>query len=99
MSFMTHTIQHQEAGAKGAFFVQGTDGARLAEMTYSRTNATLIVIDHTEVDPSLGGQGVGRQLLNALVTWARDTGTKVIPLCPFARAQFGKDASIRDVLN
>lgn len=67
-------------------------------MTYSRTNATLIVIDHTEVDASLGGQGVGRQLLDALVQWARATGTKVIPLCPFAKAQFEKTPAIRDVL-
>ena len=37
-------------------------------------------------------------LLGALVEWARTTGTKVVPLCPFAKAQFGKDASIRDVL-
>ena len=67
-------------------------------MSYSRTNPTMVIIDHTEVDDTLRGQGVGRQLLNALVDWARSTGTKVLPLCPFAKAQFGKDASIRDVL-
>lgn len=95
---MPYTIEHQESDSRGAFFIQ-QDGRRLAEMTYSRTNATLIVIDHTEVDASLGGQGVGRQLLDALVQWARATGTKVIPLCPFAKAQFEKTPAIRDVLN
>ena len=94
---MSHTIHHQEQDAKGAFYI-AHDGQRLAEMTYSRTNATMIIVDHTEVDPSLSGQGVGRALLGALVEWARTTGTKVVPLCPFAKAQFGKDASIRDVL-
>ena len=94
---MSHTIHHQEQDAKGAFYITH-DGQRLAEMTYSRTNATMIIVDHTEVDPSLSGQGVGRALLGALVEWARTTGTKVVPLCPFAKAQFGKDASIRDVL-
>jgi predicted GNAT family acetyltransferase len=94
---MEHTVEHHESGAQGAFFIQ-KNGQRLAEMTYSRTNATLIIIDHTEVDPSLSGQGVGRQLLDALVAWARATGTKVLPLCPFAKAQFNKDESIRDVL-
>lgn len=94
---MEHTIEHQENDAKGAFYVE-KDGRRLAEMTYSRTNAAMIIVDHTEVDPSLGGQGVGRRLLGALVQWARATGTKVVPLCPFARAQFDKDPSIRDVL-
>lgn len=93
----TSDIQHEEAGAKGAFFLPGANGARLAEMTYSRTSATLIIIDHTDVDPSLKGQGIGRQLLDALVAWARETGTKVMPLCPFANAQFAKDPAIRDV--
>ncbi len=93
----TQTVQHQETDSKGAFFVQQGQ-ERLAEMTYSRTNATLIVIDHTDVDERLKGQGVGRQLLDALVAWARETQTKVIALCPFAKAQFDKDASIRDVL-
>ncbi|MBL0919243.1 MAG: N-acetyltransferase [Hydrogenophaga sp.] len=95
---MTLAIEHQETDKTGAFFFQ-QNGRRLAEMTYSRTNATLIIIDHTEVDESLKGQGAGRQLLDALVAWARETKTRVIALCPFAKAQFNKDPSIRDVLN
>ena len=94
---MQYSIQHEEAASKGAFYIDKA-GQRVAEMTYSRTNATMVIVDHTEVDPSLSGQGVGRALLGALVEWARTTGTKVVPLCPFAKAQFGKDASIRDVL-
>ncbi|WP_332741587.1 GNAT family N-acetyltransferase [Hydrogenophaga sp.] len=94
---MEYLIEHQDSGAKGAFYVQ-KDGQCLAEMTYSRTNPSMIIVDHTEVDASLGGQGVGRKLLDALVHWVRATGTKVVPLCPFAKAQFDKDASIRDVL-
>ena len=94
---MEQTVKHQEHDAKGAFYVE-KDGQRLAEMTYSRTNATMVIVDHTEVDPSLSGQGVGRTLLGALVQWARATGTKVVPLCPFVKAQFEKDVAIRDVL-
>lgn len=94
---MTHKIEHEETSSGGAFHVQ-QDGKRVAGMTYSRTNAALIIIDHTDVDASLGGQGVGRSLLDALVNWARATNTKVVALCPFAKAQFNKDASIRDVL-
>ena len=94
---MQYSIQHEEAASKGAFYIDKA-GQRVAEMTYSRTNATMIIIDHTEVDDSLRGEGVGRQLLDALVAWARETGTKVLPLCPFAKAQFDKDPAIRDVL-
>lgn len=91
-------VHHQEAGSRGAFFVQGPDASRLAEMTYSRAGSSTVIVDHTEVDPSLAGQGVGRKLLDALVVWARGAKTNVIPLCTYAKAQFDKDASIRDVL-
>ena len=94
---MEQVIEHEDGVSKGAFFVL-KDGQRVAEMTYSRTNPSLIIIDHTEVDPSLSGQGVGRKLLGALVSWVRSSGIKVVPLCPFAKAQFEKDSSIRDVL-
>jgi predicted GNAT family acetyltransferase len=92
------TVQHDEAGHRGAFFL-AKDGTRLAEMTYTRSNAALVIIDHTEVSDALRGQGAGRKLLDALVAWARQTKTKVIPVCPYAKAQFEKDASLRDVLS
>lgn len=94
---MPHRIEHQQAASTGAFFLQQGE-ERIAEMTYSRTNPTLVIIDHTHVDERLKGQGMGRQLLDALVIWARETQTKVVALCPFAKSQFDKDPSIRDVL-
>jgi uncharacterized protein len=90
-------IAHEELGHRGAFFIE-QNGKRLARMTYSRANAALVIIDHTEVDPLLSGQGVGRRLLDAAVAWARETNTKVMATCPFASAQFARDPSIRDVL-
>jgi len=90
-------IEHQETDPEGAFYVE-RDGHRVAEMTYSRFSTSMIRVDHTEVDASLAGQGIGRRLLDGLVQWARATGTKVVPLCPFAKGQFDQDPSIRDVL-
>jgi predicted GNAT family acetyltransferase len=89
-------IKHEETGNHGAFFYE-RNGDRLAAMTYSRTTPAFVIIDHTEVSDVLKGQGMGRQLLDALVTWARATGTKVMATCPYALAQFRKDESIRDV--
>jgi len=91
-------VQHDEAGRRGAFFLE-KDGAGLAEMTYTRSNAARILIDHTEVSDVLRGQGAGRKLLDALVGWARQMQKKVVPVCPYAKAQFEKDASLRDVLS
>jgi predicted GNAT family acetyltransferase len=90
-------ITHEEAGTRGAFrYTRG--GQRLAEMTYSRAGTSMVIIDHTEVDKCLRGRGVARQLLDALVAWARETHTRVMATCPYARAQFERDPSIRDVL-
>jgi uncharacterized protein len=94
---MEQAIAHEETDHRGAFFFT-QDGKRLGEMTYTRANASLVIIDHTEVDASLRGQGVARKLLDAAVGWARQTQTKVMATCPFASAQFARDASIRDVL-
>jgi predicted GNAT family acetyltransferase len=93
----TITIEHAEDGGRGAFFVQ-KQGIRLAEMTYSRVDPQLVIIDHTEVNEALQGLGVARKLLDFAVAWARNTGTKIIATCPYAKAQFAKDLSIRDVL-
>jgi predicted GNAT family acetyltransferase len=90
------TIEHAESDGRGAFFV-AREGVRLAEMTYSRTGPDLVIIDHTEVHEALRGLGVARKLLDRAVAWARETKTRVAATCPYAKAQFEKDASIRDV--
>jgi len=90
------TVDHEEDGGRGAFFVARED-IRLAEMTYSRVNEHLIIVDHTGVDEQLRGLGVARMLLDTLVAWARRTKTRVSATCPYAKAQFEKDASIQDV--
>lgn len=97
MGDLGNGIGHEEVEMRGAFFLE-RGGKRVGELTYSRMNDAKVIIDHTEVDPALSGQGVGRQLLDAAVEWARETGTKFKVVCPFARAQFARDPSIRDVL-
>jgi len=70
-----------------------------AEMTYSRASAQLIIIDHTDVPDALRGRGVGQVLVTRAVEDARREGFKIIPLCPFAAAQFRRHADWRDVLS
>jgi len=91
-------IEHSAADDRGAFFVQ-REGIQLAEMTYSRAGAALVIIDHTLVDEQLRGLGVARRLLDSLVSWARATNTRVRATCPYALAQFAKDPSLSDVFD
>jgi uncharacterized protein len=94
---MNDAISHEEHGNQGVFFIE-RDGARVAEMTYQRMGDSRILIDHTEVDVGLRGQGIARRLLDAAISWARQTSTKVGATCSYATAQFTADPSIRDVL-
>jgi len=90
-------IQHKQIGGKGMFYV-GQDGAILAEMVYSTPAANKMIIEHTEVDDSLSGKGVGLQLVRTAVEYARTHQMKIIPLCPFAKSVFDKKPEFGDVL-
>lgn len=90
-------IQHNQEDKKGAFYVE-QEGKQLAEMTYIYAGEKKIIIDHTEVDDSLRGLGVGYQLVEAAVVFARENDLKIMPLCPFANAVFKKKSAYQDVL-
>ncbi|MFV0541189.1 MAG: GNAT family N-acetyltransferase [Aestuariibaculum sp.] len=85
-------IKHNDTGKNGRFFIKN-DTKKLAEMTYTYAGPNKIIIDHTEVDDSLRGQGVGYKLVEASVQFLRKNNLKVIPLCPFAKAVFVKKQS------
>ena len=90
-------VRHLPGPTRGAFVIE-RDGRRLAEMTCLRAGATRAIVDHTAVDDALRGDGAGMRLLQALVAWARAEGLKIIPVCPFAKSMFDREASLRDVL-
>lgn len=93
---MERVVEHDEGELRGTFFIM-QDGQRIAEMTYGRAGSRLAVIDHTEVNPSLRGRGVARQLLDAAVKWARENDIKLGATCSYAVVQFDRDKSIQDV--
>jgi predicted GNAT family acetyltransferase len=80
-------IQREEHGRNGAFFID-EDGEWIAELTYIRGDDGEITIDHTQVDEKLKGQGIGEQLVNAAVDFARENDLKIKLLCPYARKVF-----------
>ena len=89
-------VEHAPRDEGGAFYIL-QDGQRVAEMTYHLSGRQLAIIDHTEVLPSLRGQGVARQLLDAAVKWAREHHVKLGATCSYAVVQFARDKSIQDV--
>ena len=89
---------HREDRPTGGRWVVVVDGHE-SEMTYSRASAQLIIIDHTDVPDALRGRGVGQALVQRAVDDARREGFKIIPLCPYAKAQFQRHAEWRDVIS
>lgn len=90
-------LHWEESDTKGRVYVGEPDNA-VAEMTFSKAGDSLLIVDHTFVDESLRGQGAGAKLLGRVVQVARERGVNIVPLCPYAKARFDKDPSIRDVL-
>jgi len=90
-------IQHKLVGNKGLFYV-GQEGSIVAEMVYSKPSDDKMIIEHTEVDASLEGKGVGKQLVATAVEYARTHNLKIIPLCQFTKAVIGRTKEYQDVL-
>lgn len=90
-------IERHDTDSKGSYTLLEPGGA-VAELTFSKAGATMIIIDSTEVPDAFRGQGVGVKLITRAIDDARAAGLKIIPLCPFAQAQFRRHPEWADVL-
>jgi len=89
-------ILQSDNGQKGNFYVE-EEGVIVGQMTYTWSDQKMI-IEHTEVGPSLAGKGAGKQFLQKAVDLARENNFKIIPVCPFAKSVFEKTEALQDVL-
>ncbi len=90
-------VHQEEASGRGGFFIE-TGAGRVAELAYRRTSADTVVLEHTEVSPTLRGSGAGGLLVRAAVAWARGTGTKLELECNYAKTAFERHPEFHDVL-
>lgn len=79
-------------------FVLRVDGARLGSLDYALPEAGVMRIDHVEVAPELRGSGLGRELVQAAVDWAREGNLKIVPVCGYARAVITRDPLMKPLL-
>ncbi|QHJ07070.1 GNAT family N-acetyltransferase [Hymenobacter busanensis] len=77
---MDFRIAHEPA--EQTFSVVGQD----AELSYARPANGVVDFQHTYVDESLRGQGVGDQLAKQALEWARHEQLRVRTSCPFVQA-------------
>jgi hypothetical protein len=82
---------------KGFFYID-INGKHEAMMTFVFAGTEKIIIDHTEVNPNFNGKGFGLKMVEKAVEYARENKIKIIPLCPFAKKVFDRNAQFKDVL-
>ncbi len=83
-------IEREDTETKARYVGHLVDVEEDAELTLSRVSDTLVIADHTYVPDAMRGQGVAKQLVNRLIADARANGQRVVPLCPYVRAQAEK---------
>ncbi|MBB4101964.1 GNAT family N-acetyltransferase [Allorhizobium borbori] len=87
----------REDNKSGGRYVATVDGHE-AEITFSRTSPTLIIVDHTGVPDALRGRGVGQALAQKVIEDARENGWRIIALCPFFKAQVQRHPEWADAI-
>jgi predicted GNAT family acetyltransferase len=83
-------------GGRYAATVEGIQGE--AELTFTQRGPTLISADHTLAPESMRGTGAALALVQHMIADAREHGFKIVPICPYVRAQYRKHPDWRDVM-
>ena len=68
---------------KGRFEVRV--GERVVGLASYHVDNGQMTLPHTEVDPSMGGKGIGTTLVAGVLSAARERGLTVLPYCSFIR--------------
>ena len=68
---------------KGRFEVRLDD--RVVGLASYHVDGGTMTLPHTEVDPSVGGRGIGTALVSGVLDAARERGLHVLPYCSFVR--------------
>ncbi|MBT2230829.1 GNAT family N-acetyltransferase [Nonomuraea sp. NEAU-A123] len=76
-------------------FVDGT----VAGFADYRLLPTKIVFTHTEVLPEYEGQGLAGKLVGHALDASRDTGLRVVPLCPYVAKYIERHPPYKDLVD
>ena len=96
MNEITITKEALEAGhGRYVARVEGIDAE--AELVFSDRGPDRISADHTGAPDELRGTGAAAALVQAMVDDARENGFKILPLCPYVKAQYARHPDWADV--
>jgi predicted GNAT family acetyltransferase len=81
------TITRTDTSSKAAYEARVDGIDEPGELTISKVSDTLIIADHTYAPDAMRGMGVAKAMVDRLIADARAAGQKIIPLCPYVKAQ------------
>lgn len=87
------TIEREELNGADEFVLR-IDGERYGFLEFTRPGVGVMRIEYVEVSPELRGTGLGRQLVEKAVAFAREASLKVVPICSYARAVIQRDPAM-----
>lgn len=96
MANITIRKEHRPTGGRYVATVSGIEGE--AELIFTTRGANLLSADHTEAPETMRGSGVAMALVEYMIADARQNGFKVIPLCPYVKAQYRRHPEWADVM-
>jgi predicted GNAT family acetyltransferase len=90
----------KELRAKGGRYVATVEGIEgEAELTFTQRGPVLISADHTLAPHSMRGTGTALALVQHMIADAREHAFKIVPICPYVKAQYRKHPDWRDVMS
>ncbi|MEO8881804.1 MAG: GNAT family N-acetyltransferase [Devosia sp.] len=97
MPDQNYTVDREDTDVGGRYVVHIEPGAE-GEMTFRKTDANVITIDHTGVPREFRGSGIAQLLVDRMIADAQANGTKIVPLCSYVVAQFRRHPEWSDLL-
>ncbi|HHX89821.1 MAG TPA: N-acetyltransferase [Paracoccus sp.] len=95
---MSNVIVTKEDGTPRGRYVARIPGIEAeGEITFTHRRPGVISADHTGVPESMAGGGVAKALLDFMLGDARQTGFRIVPLCPFVRKQYARHPEWADL--
>ena len=73
------------------------DGELAGQATY-RIRDGVVIVTHSEIDPSFRGRGLAGELARQTLDTLRERGDRVVPACPFFAKYVGEHPEYDDIV-
>ena len=96
---MSDVVIHKELTPDGGRYLARIDGvAGEGQLVFTTRGPNLVSADHTEAPETMRYTGAALALVEQMIADARANGFKIIPVCPYVKAQYKRHSEWSDVM-